>query len=456
MLNISDKSVEHKINRSKYSAFAVLDDKVSSTTLIKVFSVLGLIMLIALFLPWTQNIRAKGYVTTLSPDDRPQTIQSLIGGRIERWYVREGQVVNRGDTIVNISEVKEEYLDPQILARTASQISAKAESANAYLEKAGNLQDQFKALLAGREVKLEQNIIKSEQTLLKLQSDSMELVATELKYEIAMKQLVRIQELYDQGIKSLTDLEAKRLSAQESQAKVTSLENKVDTHRNELRNLIADRLAIINEYDNKIAKSRSDRMSALSASYDADANVNKLQSQYNAYEVRQQNYYIRSPIDGIVTKAIQSGIGEIIKNGAEIVSIMPNEYNLAVEMYVAPINVPLLYLGEKVRIQFDGWPAIVFSGWPQNSYGTFGGRVFAIDNFISENGKYRVLVSPDPEDKPWPDLVRVGGGANTITLLNDVSVGYELWRQLNGFPPDYYRDNMAEDVKTKVPLRKVK
>lgn len=457
MLNISEKSVEHKIDQAKYDAFKVLDDKRSSTTLIKVMSVLGLIIFLGLFLPWTQNIRAKGYVTTLSPDDRPQAIQALIGGRIEQWYVREGQHVRKGDTIVKISEVKEEYLDPQLLDRTASQINAKTESAAAYREKAGNLQDQYLALIRTREVKLQQNDIKQQQTLLKLQSDSMELVAAELKLDIAMKQLKRIQELYDDGIKSLTDLETKSLSAQESQAKVTSLENKVNTHRNELRNLTADRLAIANEIDNKIAKSRSDRMSALSASFDAEANVNKLQSSYNAYEVRQQNYYIKSPIDGIVTEAIQSGLGEIIKNGDAIVTIMPDIYNLAVEMYVDPINVPLLYLGEKVRIQFDGWPAIVFSGWPQNSYGTFGGEVFAIDNFISDNGKYRVLVSPDPDDKPWPDLVRVGGGANTITLLNDVSVGYELWRQLNGFPPDYYRDNgKSKDVKTKIPLSKVK
>lgn len=456
MLNISEQSIHGKVEREKYSAFKVLDDKVSSDTLVKVVCGIGLLIFLALFLPWTQNIRAKGYVTTLTPSDRPQNIQALIGGRIEKWYVREGQRVNKGDTIVKISEVKEEYLDPEILQRTASQIDAKSGAGEAYLEKAQNLAQLYQALIASREVKLNQNMIKQDQTRLKLQTDSMELVATNLKYEIALKQLVRIQELYDDGIKSLTDLEAKRLSAQESEAKVTALENKVNTHRNELLNLTADRLAIKNSFDEKIAKARSDRQSALSFAYGADADVNKLQSQYNAYAVRQDNYFIVSPIDGIITQAVQNGIGEIVKNGANIVTIMPSDYNLAVEMFVDPIDVPLLYIGEKVRIIFDGWPAIVFSGWPQNSYGTFGGEVFAIDNFISDNGKYRVLVSQDPDEKPWPDLVRVGGGANTITLLNDVSVGYELWRQLNGFPADYYRDSKPEDVKMKTPLSKVK
>jgi hypothetical protein len=34
--------------------------------------------------------------------------------------------------------------------------------------------------------------------------------------------------------------------------------------------------------------------------------------------------------------------------------------------------------------------------------------------------------------------VKIGSGARGVALLNSVPVWYELWRQLNGFPPDYY------------------
>ena len=145
----------------------------------------------------------------------------------------------------------------------------------------------------------------------------------------------------------------------------------------------------------------------------------------------------------------------MIKAGDAIVNIIPKKYNLAVETYINPMDMPLLAIGQKVRVQFDGWPAIVFSGWPNSSYGTFGGEIFAINNDISKNGKYRILIAQDPNDSPWPSEVRVGGGANTLTLLNDVSVGYELWRQLNGFPADYYKDAKSKNIKTKAPLRKV-
>ncbi len=132
-----------------------------------------------------------------------------------------------------------------------------------------------------------------------------------------------------------------------------------------------------------------------------------------------------------------------VKEGQEIVSIMPADYTLAVEMYVRPIDLPLLERGQEVRLQFDGWPAIIFSGWPNASYGTYSGEIFAIDNFISDNGMFRVLVQQTPGQEPWPHALRIGGGAVSLVLLKDVPIWYELWRQVNGFPPDYYKSETS-------------
>jgi adhesin transport system membrane fusion protein len=167
--------------------------------------------------------------------------------------------------------------------------------------------------------------------------------------------------------------------------------------------------------------------------------VTKLENEYTNYEMRNELYYVRAPQSGIINKALQRGIGETFKEGDRLVSIMPAEYDMAVETFVEPLDLPLVHIGEKVRIQFDGWPAIVFSGWPNVSYGTYGGIVVAKETFISDNGKYRVLLAPDPGDQEWPREVRVGSGASTIALLEDVPIWYELWRQLNGFPPNYYK-----------------
>ncbi len=98
---------------------------------------------------------------------------------------------------------------------------------------------------------------------------------------------------------------------------------------------------------------------------------------------------------------------------------------------------------------FDGFPAVVFSGWPEASYGTFGGKVAAIESSVSTNGKFRVLVSEDSLDKKWPRQLKMGTGAQGMALLKDVPIWYELWRNINGFPPDYYKPNQQKEEKEK-------
>ncbi|HDZ13894.1 hypothetical protein LCGC14_0851460 [marine sediment metagenome] len=405
---------------------------------------------IVLFLPWTQNIRSRGFLTTLTPDQRPQTIQSPIPGRIEKWYVQEGDLVNKGDTILFVSEVADEYFDPRLVERTGEQIKNKESSVISYGGKVKALDRQVSALRNEQVLKTEQAENKLIQSKLKVQSDSIDLEAAKTNLSIAERQFERTSQLEQEGLKAMTDVEEKRLKLQETQAKLISQQNKLLASRNEILNAQVEIGRVGAEYADKISKAQSDRFTAESNQFDSEAEVTKLENQYTNYAMRKDMYYIRAPQTGYINKAIQGGIGETFKQGDPLVGIMPNNVNLAVETFVNPIDLPLVHLDEKIRIQFDGWPAIVFSGWPNVSYGTYGGIVVAVENFISPNGKYRVLVAPDPDDQEWPEGIRVGSGANTIALLEDVPIWYELWRQVNGFPPNYYQpQNMAEKGNTK-------
>jgi adhesin transport system membrane fusion protein len=246
-------------------------------------------------------------------------------------------------------------------------------------------------------------------------------------------------------LKSLTEVENRNVALQKASNEMNAVENKYLTSQNELINAKVEIVTIEAQYDYEIAKAQSEKFSAMSMVFDAESTVSKMQNQYSNYEIRNSLYYITAPQDGYVSRTMQSGIGQTVKPGDEIISIIPSEYDLAIEMYVKPIDLPLLKHKQKVRIQFDGWPAIVFSGWPNVSYGTYGGLVYAIDNYISPNGLYRILVSPDPTDHPWPEQLRIGAATNNLTLLNDVPIWYELWRQFNGFPPDYYTTNRSNN-----------
>ncbi len=442
MLNISPKSVSARVAKRQYPTLVGVEARRSGRVLKRLLIILFVVFLLILFLPWTQNISAPGEVTTLKPNQRPQTIQSVIGGRIEKWFIQEGDYVSKGDTILFISEVKDTYFDPQLLPRTEQQLQAKELTVNSYMEKVKALDSQIDALVKTSQLKLEQARNKLKQAELKVISDSMDYQAAVINYEIAQEQYRRMEKLHSDGLKSLTDLENRKLTMQKAQAEKIAAENKLLTSRNELLNAEVEIISVRNQYRNSVAKAESDKYTAMSSMYDAEVDVTKLQNQYMNYSIRTGMYYITAPQDGYITRALQSGIGETVKEGTEIVSIMPADYELAVQMYVRPIDVPLLQKGQPVRIQFDGWPAIVFSGWPNTSYGTYGGQVFAIDNFISPNGKFRVLVAPDPNAEDWPEALRVGGGTHNMLLLKDVPIWYELWRQINGFPPDYYKPDL--------------
>jgi membrane fusion protein, adhesin transport system len=92
-------------------------------------------------------------------------------------------------------------------------------------------------------------------------------------------------------------------------------------------------------------------------------------------------------------------------------------------------------VGRKVRLQFDGWPALQFAGWPSVSVGTFGGTVAVIDRVPGSTGDFRVLVTPDTTEEAWPRQLRLGSGVLGWAMLDEVRVGFEIWRRINGFPP---------------------
>ncbi len=438
MLNISHNQLNKKVPLIGYKSGQHIFNKEYYRQFNKFLLVFAIIGFIVLFLPWTQNISGQGQVTTLKPDQRPQTIQSQIPGRIEQWFVQEGDYVKKGDTILRISEIKSDYFDDRLVERTGDQIKAKSSSVVAYGGKVEALNRQISALREEQKLKLEQAGNKLLQAQLKVKSDSIDFEATKTNLNIAEIQFNRIATLQKEGLKAVKDVEEKRLKLQESQAKIISQENKLLTSKNELINYKVELSRINAEYGDKISKSQSDMYSAQSGQFDASAQVTKLENSYTNYQRRSSLLYVTAPQNGFINKAIRGGIGETFKEGDRLVGIMPAQIDLAVETYVKPIDLPLLHLGEKVRVQFDGWPAIVFSGWPNVSYGTYGAKVVAIENFISDNGKYRILLAPDVDDHPWPEPIRVGSGARTIALLNDVPIWFELWRQLNSFPPNYY------------------
>jgi multidrug resistance efflux pump len=402
---------------------------------------------IIMFLPWTQNIRAKGKVTTLRQEQRPQQVNTIIGGSVEKWYVKEGDFVSKGDTIVQLSEIKADYLDPALVERTGEQITAKQYSMQYYQSKITATENQIGALQATLKVKLSQLQGKLLQAEVKIKSDSADMVAAENDWKIATFQFNRQKAMHDSGLVSLTQLENRNQAYQSSLARKISAENKYFASKQERSILHLEISAVQQEYAEKVSKAEGDKFGSLSMVATSQGDIAKLQNQYASYAIRNGMYYVIAPQSGQIIRARASGIGEVVKEGEMLVHIVPDQIEYAVELYVRPVDLPLVSPGQEVRFLFDGFPAIVFSGWPEASYGTYAGIVSAVESDVSENGKFKVLIKENASYRKWPKELKIGTGANGIALLKNVPIWYELWRNINSFPADYYKPTNTKEQK---------
>lgn len=403
-----------------YSA-RLLRTPTSHRTFFRWMAGLLLLALAAMFLPWQQNVRGDGSLTALRPQDRPQTVPALIAGRIEQWFVREGQYVAKGTPLVQISEVSEKYLDPNLVGRIGEQVDGKQAALAGKVAKVRSLDSLLGALERSRDLGLEQARNK-----VRLYEAALQAAVVDSQVEAA--RFERRERLFKDGLSTRTEFEANQLRFQQALAKLVEKRQEYENARLEVGSVGA-------EYGEKIAKARSDRDATRAEIGESQAEVAKLRNEYASMQIRNGMYRIDAPQDGYVVKALKEGVGETIKQGDPLVTVVPARPELAVELFVKAMDVPLLRRGRKVRMIFDGWPALQFSGWPSVSVGTFGGVISVIDAVDSKAGKFRVLVTPDPDDDPWPGQLRMGSGVHGWAMLDTVPVWFEMWRQLNGFPP---------------------
>ena len=409
---------------------------------------LFLFLLIVLFLPWTQNISSSGHVTTLYQDQRPQQINTVIPGKIIKWYIKEGDIVKKGDTIVQLADTKDDYLDSNLVERTKDQLTSKEQKLVFYNEKINAINSQINAIENNRELKINSYENKIEQYKRKLISDSSELVAAEVDYKIASEQLNRGKQMYNQGVISLVELERRSAQNNKALAILTEKQQKLLNTKQEINIIKIDINSIRQEADDKMYKSLSEIATSRGEIAGTTGEVAKNKNVLSNYISRGNQKWLIAPQNGQIIKAKKSGINEIVKEGEMIVEMVPSKIDHAIELFIEPMDLILINSGQKVRMIFDGFPAIIFSGWPDNSYGTFAGEVSMVENNRNENGKFRILVIPDSKEKTWPNELKTGTGARGFALLKTVPIWYELWRQINGFPPDYY--------KTKATIKNVK
>lgn len=386
------------------------------------------IPILMLFLPWLQNISGSGMVTAFHPSDRRQTVDAPINGVISKWHVQEGTHVKMGDVLLEMTDV-----DPQFSNRLDEQLAANTSKLKAKEEELKSYQLQLQSYQTARDASVSAANFKRDMARQKVLAATEAIHAAQATVEATQLQLTRMQRLLADGLVSKRDQEVAERDNIVGNRNLNSAKAQLDSAKAEERSANAD-----------ISQIRADAQSAIDS---ASAQANKIRGEIADSQnsilnaevnlARQQAQRIVSPRAGTVFRLPVNSQSQIISRGQPLLVVVPENNERAVELYVDGRDAPLIIKDSEVRLEFEGWPAVQVSGWPNVAIGTFVGKVAFIDATDDGKGSFRVMVLPDEREQKWPQdrFLRQGTSVRGWILLENVSVGYEIWRLLNGFPP---------------------
>jgi len=416
--------------------------------------------------PWQQNLAGVGRVIEYDPKHRPMPLQARTSGTVLRWHVREGQKVKVGDPIVDLADN-----DPDILARLQEELEAIQRKQQAATRK----RDQFSLQIESAEqARLASMQVADDEIAAALQDVIVaEQAATVAEEKLKLAKVARTmwEGLVADRIGAGFELEKARQQHNVAIADVTAKKAAIDAVKAKVRAKRSARVRVARSEEVKVQDAMAKRDTAAGEIATAEGSIPKLRRNL----ARQRQQQLTAPIDGYVQNLTANGQGGgFVKQGQTVAMLVPESNQIAVELYIDGNDITFIEVGRHVRLQFEGWPAVQWVGWPSAAVGTFGGKVAFIDRYDGGLGKFRIMVLPDerafagpegafvdwlrsmltsgnpkPEHNPhaWPgdEYLRQGVRAKGWVVLDRVSLGYEIWRQLNGFPPTIER----ADGKTK-------
>jgi multidrug efflux pump subunit AcrA (membrane-fusion protein) len=384
-------------------------------------------LVVVAFAPWQQNVTGAGRVVAFTPLDRPQAVQAPVPGRVVEVFVSEADQVAKGDPLVRIVDI-----DPDKITRIEAKLTAARNDLKFRKLNIETFEAQVTILEQARDLAVDAFRAKMEIAQENLKAAEQKLRAARADREFAVTQEKRLAQLVPEWIEEIKLLEA-RATRRRADAEVATAQAELNAARAGVRSADAQLGQERETASAKVKEARAKMQREASKAAETEAKIADLEGDLRA----QNTQLVNAPRDGRVFRLSVNTESSIVRGGEVLLQIVPATLQPAVELLVRGVDAPLIESGRKVRLQFEGWPAVQFIGWPSVAVGTFGGMVSLVDPTDSGNGRFRMLIVQDPNDMPWPDerWLRQGVRAKGWVLLEKVPLWYELWRQLNGFPP---------------------
>lgn len=396
------------------------------------------------FVPWTQTISAIGQISAYAPQARPQDLEAQIAGRIVRWHVLEGETVRQGDPIVELEDVDPNFLAPDLLELLERSKQAAEENRQAALNRTRQLAHRIQQLRTLGEAAVPSAQARVRESEDRIREARQRVAAAQVTSQTAELNLRRHRQLAEQGLVSQRDVELAVQIAVSSRADLEGAKFALKQVEHATRALGFGREQIGAEVAQRLTDAEAEHAAALAEAARAAEQLAAVELRLANAEQRRKASRVVAPLDGVVVRMARVGPGETVRPGDRLVRISPTTSDQAVELWANGNDAPLLAAGRKVRLLFEGFPAIPIPSWPELMTGTYGGRIKVVDQVDDGEGTFRFWVVPDPLDRPWPDprSLRQGSRVKAWVILDRVPLWYEMWRRFNLFPPGYDADTV--------------
>ncbi|EKN48361.1 MULTISPECIES: HlyD family type I secretion periplasmic adaptor subunit [Pseudomonas syringae group] len=303
------------------------------------------------------------------PSSKVQVIQNLEGGIVSDIFVREGQVVDKGDTLLRLDDTRfmssrsESEVDRLTLTAQVERLAAEAEGRSLTLpaevtSSAPQVAADEQALYASRQRRLasEQRTLNEQlrqktQELAEFRSkqeqfrSSLSLVQQELDMSAPLVSSgavspVEILRLKRNAVELRGSMNANTLAIPRAEAAISEIKSRVQESELAFR---ADAARELNEKRNDLARISASRI---------------------AIDDRMSRTTVVSPVRGIVKTLKVNTIGGVVQPGSDLLEIVPLEDNLLIEAKVRPQDVAFLHPGQKAMVKFSAYDYTLYGGLP--------------------------------------------------------------------------------------------
>lgn len=325
------------------------------------------------------------------PSSKIQVIQNLEGGIVAEIFVREGQLVNKGDVLLRLDDTRflsnrgESDADRMALTARLERLQAEAEGLPLEMPaeitlKAPQLVEDELALYNSRQDRLHSEQRTLNEQLRQKTQELAEFSSKQQQYRSSLgliqQELNMSQPLVSSGAISEVEILRLRRSAVEMRGSLDATTLAIPRAQ-----------AGISEIKSKMEESelafRSDAFKELN---EVRTELQKITASSLAIEDRVSRTTVQSPVHGIIKQLKVNTIGGVVQPGSDLLEIVPLEDNLLIEAKVRPQDVAFLHPGQKAMVKFSAYDYTIYGGLKANL------ELISADTITDEEGNSFYLI----------------------------------------------------------------